>query len=336
MANAIEKVNTIARSNIEEVNTITDANLEDLNTLVFGEDPGVGSGGTTTSITGYSVHTFSSSGTFTVSTAGEFEIVMVAGGGGGGECRAFRTACSGGGGGSGGVLHGSPVLTTGDYAIVIGAGGNGGTDEHYTSSPPGGTAAAPTDGSNTTMIEGTWGTATAIGGAHGSESVWWEGSATADKGAGGGGGIEGIGQGSNEDGLKSDGTQGDSNGLTGLGGDGVDGNHVTFVGSRGGGGGGADGNASGVTGGTGYTSSINGSSYEYGGGGDVYAHFSGSSPGSKCGAGQATRRYGEGGEGSRANKYNYNTGNSPPDTAYSGRCKAGNGGAGVVVIRFRT
>ena len=35
MANAVEKVNTIAIADIEKINTITDANLEDLNTLEF-------------------------------------------------------------------------------------------------------------------------------------------------------------------------------------------------------------------------------------------------------------------------------------------------------------
>ena len=35
MANAVEKLNTIAIADIEKVNTITDANLEDLNTLEF-------------------------------------------------------------------------------------------------------------------------------------------------------------------------------------------------------------------------------------------------------------------------------------------------------------
>ena len=41
MANAVEKVNTIAITNIEALNGITDANLEDLNGLEFtGYDPG--------------------------------------------------------------------------------------------------------------------------------------------------------------------------------------------------------------------------------------------------------------------------------------------------------
>jgi len=41
MANAVEKLNTIAIANIEALNGITDANLEDLNGLEFsGYDPG--------------------------------------------------------------------------------------------------------------------------------------------------------------------------------------------------------------------------------------------------------------------------------------------------------
>ena len=35
MANAVEKLNTIAIANIEKVNTLTDANIEKINTLEF-------------------------------------------------------------------------------------------------------------------------------------------------------------------------------------------------------------------------------------------------------------------------------------------------------------
>ena len=53
-------------------------------------------GGTITFITGYTIHTFTSSGNFVVTSGGEVEYLVVAGGGGGGADR-------GGGGGGGGT-----------------------------------------------------------------------------------------------------------------------------------------------------------------------------------------------------------------------------------------
>ena len=49
MANAVEKLNTIAIANIEKVNTLTDANIEKINTLEFaGTVYTVATGGTIT------------------------------------------------------------------------------------------------------------------------------------------------------------------------------------------------------------------------------------------------------------------------------------------------
>jgi hypothetical protein len=72
----------------------------------------------------YRSHTFTSSGTFTVSTVGSFgtvDAVIVAGGGGGGTDR-------GGGGGAGGMQTTSPTLAATSYGVTVGGGGgfNGG------------------------------------------------------------------------------------------------------------------------------------------------------------------------------------------------------------------
>jgi len=56
-----------------------------------------GSGGTETTVGDYTVHTFTSSGTLTLTGSGYADVLVVAGGGGGGGGRA------GGGGGAGGV-----------------------------------------------------------------------------------------------------------------------------------------------------------------------------------------------------------------------------------------
>ena len=81
---------------------------------------GAGTGGTTNTYTensiNYKSHTFTSSGTFTVTTAGYFDIMLVAAGGGG-------SGYHGSGGGAGNVVIINDTISTGAYSIVIGAGG---------------------------------------------------------------------------------------------------------------------------------------------------------------------------------------------------------------------
>jgi hypothetical protein len=73
---------------------------------------------------GYKYHTFTSPGTFTVSTVGTpatVEVLIVAGGGGGGNRW-------GGGGGAGGLIYGATIpVTATSYPISIGTGGGGAT-----------------------------------------------------------------------------------------------------------------------------------------------------------------------------------------------------------------
>ena len=58
------------------------------------------SGGTEKIVGNCIVHTFTESGTFTVTKGGKVDVLIVAGGGGGGAAR-----CGGGGGGAGGVIY---------------------------------------------------------------------------------------------------------------------------------------------------------------------------------------------------------------------------------------
>jgi len=74
-------------------------------------------GGTETTSGGYKYHTFTSSGTLTVSSAGDVEYLIVAGGGGGG------TFQGGAGGGAGGMLSGTSALSVQTYTITVGGGG---------------------------------------------------------------------------------------------------------------------------------------------------------------------------------------------------------------------
>ena len=82
----------------------------------------VATGGTITTIGDYKIHEFTSSGTFTVTSAPAAATVeaMVVGGGGGGRY---------GGGGAGGYVYNSALaVSTGSYAVTIGAGGSEGAD----------------------------------------------------------------------------------------------------------------------------------------------------------------------------------------------------------------
>lgn len=114
------------------------------------------SGGTESTITlggvNYKLHIFTSSGTFTVDTAGTVDAFIAAGGGGGG-------ADNGAGGGAGGLIQqfGTSVVP-GNYSIVIGGGGLGAIGDGNR---------AGNSGSNTTGLG-----YTAIGGGRaGSQSV---------------------------------------------------------------------------------------------------------------------------------------------------------------------
>ena len=88
----------------------------------------VATGGTETTVDNYKYHTFTSSGNFIPTTAGEVEYLCVAGGGGGGSGNGGPSA-SGGGGGAGGMITSTLHVTPQTYAIVIGPGGTGGNDK---------------------------------------------------------------------------------------------------------------------------------------------------------------------------------------------------------------
>jgi len=193
-------------------------------------------GGTVTTDGAYTVHTFDSSGTFTVDAgSGDVEYLIVAGGGAGG-------GLVGGGGGGGGVLSGYGVpVEVGDYTITVGAGGAGAVDLSGAS------------GENSSALG-----FTATGGGGGGKN----GSVGLAGGSGGGGGTGG-GAGTYAGGAGTVG-QGDN------GGSGLRGSSGNTAAGGGGGAAGAGSNgatADGGDGGNGVASSISGSSITYGGGG---------------------------------------------------------------------
>lgn len=180
------------------------------------------------------IHTFTTSGTFAVTSrdpADTIEILMVAGGGGGANARDG----GGGGGGAGGLLYSSSFsAAVGSYSLVVGAGGPN-----------------QTGGTNTTGFG-----ATAIGGGRAG------GGPRGGQYAAGSGGSGGGGTGFDTYSAAGSATQGNSNGLTGYG------NNGGAPGGGGGSGGGAG--AAGVTngaGGIGRQYSISGTATHYAGGG---------------------------------------------------------------------
>ena len=81
-----------------------------------------GSGGNVTTFGIYTLHTFTSNGTFTVEGTGEIDILVVGGGGQGGL--PTNNSNYGGGGGAGGLVwYTGYNATAGNYSIVVGDGG---------------------------------------------------------------------------------------------------------------------------------------------------------------------------------------------------------------------
>jgi hypothetical protein len=229
----------------------------------------VATGGTvTTPGDGYQYHTFTTSGTFTISTAGRIDAVIVSAGGGGGRGVTDGSGdIGGGGGGGGGVLELLDDLEpVGAHAVGVGVGG------------PAGAA----DGNNGTQgADSSYRTHIPDGGGYGGGGLR-TGNVGGDGGNGGGSAAD--------DGLAGGNPtfQGGAPGYTG----GASGNNPG--GSSGGGGGASaagDGNAGVVgTGGAikaGYTSVIDGLTYSRGGSGGR-----GTSPAAK------PANSGDGGDGS--------------------------------------
>ena len=79
-------------------------------------------GGTISYSGAYTIHTFTSSGTFRPLLAGTMEVLVVAGGGGG----TVDSTCSGGGGGGGIKYSATHSVSPQDYTVSVGGGGSTG------------------------------------------------------------------------------------------------------------------------------------------------------------------------------------------------------------------
>jgi len=252
-------------------NPISISNFYDTSNATFM----VATGGNVTTDGDFKVHTFNSSGTFTISqTSGgqnTMQYLIIAGGGGGGVSNAS-------GAGAGGRLlnTGFTEPSTGDYAVTVGGGGAGGP-------------LTPPYGKGSNGSDSTWNSITATGGGGGGG---WAGTyPNASPQAGGDGGSGG---GSNQAAA--------GNGISGQGNGGARYDPM----NGGGGGGGAGSSGSARNGGSGASSSITGSSVTKAGGGAGRFGSAGS------GGGGAPEQAGTGNTGGGGGAWNGNVPYSHP------------------------
>jgi len=230
----------------------------------------------------YKVHTFTSDGTFQITSGSGNVDVLVVGGGGGGAADNY------GGGGAGGMSEKfGHSVTAQSYSVVVGSGGAGGNQ----SGPIQGT-----NGSNSSF----------------DSIIGYGGGAGVQAGVGGASGGSGGGASNITVGTGGTATQGNTNGATGYGNDGGD--YGTGDGGGGGGAGAVGTNGTSgydnAPGGAGRSNSITGSSVTYATGGDG-------------GALSVTPVNGTDGRGDGGS-----SGAATPGA------QAGNGGDGIVIIRY--
>lgn len=277
-------------------------------------------GGTVTQSGNYNLHTFTSSGNFIVSAGAKaIEVLVVAGGGGGG----YQV---GGGGGAGGLVYtSSTTVSPGSYTVIVGAGGNGALNSTNQG----------TNGSNSSFSSLT----VAIGGGRGSNHEL----ATSTPGSGGsGGGGSGNSSTQNVPGALGTAGQGNSGG-TGL--------ASNWAGGGGGGASAAGGNASPNTGGNGGSGTYFSQFTHMGSPAGWFAGGGGGSMNNQTSAGFFSNGgNGGGGKGladngsvqlsiNRGDDGVTNTGGGGGGVrdsfqAGSNYVRAGNGGSGIVIIRY--
>ena len=280
--------------------------------FVAGTDP---TGGTETSYTGYKVHSFTTTGNtnFVVATAGNVDVLVVAGGGGGGAY--------GGAGGAGGFrTSATHALTVQTYVVAVGAGGAGSSG-----------------GTGLVGVNSVFDTVTSAGGGLGGNA----GTDGGDGGSGGGGGYDSDGGSGNTPSTSP--AQGYDGGNSS--------NNTAQYPSGGGGGAGGVGQAASIGSGAGgnWQDAGNGgvgAQNLYRTGSNVY-YASGGGGGVPYGGGYGTSTIagtasdgggGDGGRGENGTAGTANTGGGGGGGAYNGSTSSarngGAGGSGIVVIRY--
>jgi prepilin-type N-terminal cleavage/methylation domain-containing protein len=257
--------------------------------------PAVATGGNNVTTDGrYRVHTFTSSGTLIVTTPGTAEVLVVGGGGGG----------SAGGGGAGGYLTGTETLT-GTMSVTVGSGGIRGQPFYLS---------IPTNGSN--GGDSSFGIRTAAGGGGG-------GGASLSGSSGGSGGGAGYGAGGSG-GANSPTNQGYTGGSS------IGGGWPSPA-AGGGGIGGLGGNTpnqnQGGNGGPGLNNDIISRG--------VYVGYAGGGAGKGWGAVDGIASHGGGSTESSGTSNTGGGGGGAGGTSVDPyRAAGGNGGSGIVIIRY--
>jgi len=264
---------------------------------------GVASGGTVTYSDGYLIHTFLSSGTFTVAQAVDVEYLVVAGGGSGGA----GIYAGDGGGGAGGMRTGTLAVTTGAKTVTVGGGG----------------ASKTTQGSGISGEASVFDSISSAGGGGGGANI----TDALDGGSGGGAGLNNaFGTGNTPPTTPSQGNDG--------------GRATTTTSSQIGGGGGGAGavggtgvengtTAIGGIGGAGAASSISGAAVTYaggGGGGGDTRRVETPGAGGAGGGGAASITHGVAGTA--------NTGGGGGSGGIAETGSSGAGGSGIVIVRY--
>ena len=267
-----------------------------------------------TSLVGYNIHTFTTTGTtyWSPTNTGTVEVLVVAGGGGGGGMVSGGTPRSGGGG-AGGVVYNAeyPVVAGKQYVVTVGAGGAAGGS---------GVTAVGSNGGNSQF-----GSIVAVGGGGGGvassdTATFLNGRAG---GSGGGGGASGS----------TTGRYFGGSGVIGQGYNGGTGEHRYGTDAAGAGGGGAGGpgqnggstvygtyaaNGVGGAGGPGVAYDIAGYLKDYAGGGA---------------GGSNTNLFNGGSSGGGGGNFNVS---GVANTGGGGGGTGGAGGSGVVIVRYLT
>lgn len=305
----------------------------------FEEILGLGGNSVTTS-GDYRIHTFTTVGTASFylpwigSEAVAVEYLIVGGGGGGGMDM-------GGGGGGGGVLSGTTYFSTPLTAtVIVGAGGLG--------APAAGTSGQPSSHEYSINAKkgdnSVFDTFTAIGGGYGGSSYYGHTLGGYPGNGGSGGGASGYSNGQ----IRNGGT-----GTAGQGNGGGRGGGQYYSGGGGGAGAAGTNSTSQPNGGAGVQNSILGVSYFWGGGGGGSGYSGNGGNGGNGGGGGGAVGTTTGGSGLNAGSVGGggSTGGNPQTPGgnggantgggggggshYNANNKGGDGGSGIVVIRYR-
>lgn len=277
-----------------------ESNVSDLEAATFI----TATGGTITTSGDFKIHTFTSSGTFTVTDAGDpggsttVDYLVVAGGGGSGSEQ-------GGGGGAGGYRESFPNPATGGFSVSV---------QGYPITVGAGGAGSASAGSGAQGSSSVFSTITSAGGGFGAGRAFNNGGAG---GSGGGASYLGSSGGSGNTPPVSP-PQGNPGGAA-----------PNVAGGGGGGASSAGANGPGANGGNGTASSITGSSVTRAGGGGGAGS---PADGTTAGAGGP----GGGGAGSESGAATAGTANTGGGGGGSAAPPAGAaGGSGIVVIRYK-